>query len=87
MRTTIENTEVTLHYSFERMGRGHYKVICEAGYLNHNVQYTAVTTDSEFIDELSECDSFEEKQKMLAKRFDFSEKIGEDIYFFNFKNK
>lgn len=81
MRTTIENTEVTLHYSFERMGRGHYKVICEADFLNDKYRYTVVTTDSQFIDELSECDSFEEKQAMFAERFDFSEPISEDIYF------
>lgn len=81
MKTTILNTEVSLDYSFERMGRGHYKVICQAEFLNEKYRYTAVTTDSQFIDELSECDSFEEKQAMFLERFDFSEEISEEICF------
>ena len=83
MRTIIENTEVTLHYSFERMGRGHYKVICEAEFLDQKKTLKTVTTDSQFIDELSECDTFEEKQeKFNDKFFDiFEAMIIEEIYF------
>ena len=83
MRTEIATTEVDLDYSFERMGRGHYKIICEADFLGQTKLFKTVITDSQWIDELNDLDYREQKQEKFNDTFfeKFEEMIAEEIYF------
>lgn len=93
MKTTIEHYspyllryeeyEVDLYFSHEFKGRGGWDIKCEVAFNSHKDTFRVYTTDSQFIDHLSDMKadnvSFEEIQNTYFERFfpSIEEKISE----------
>jgi hypothetical protein len=93
MKTIIENYnreqfEVELYFTNKFQGRGGWDVVLEIEYKNNKKTIKTYTTDADFIDDLREDVSFEEKQNMYFDKFftDFDEIILEWIEEINEEN-
>lgn len=82
MKHTINKTGFDLYFSHEFKGRGGWHILTEATTGRDKKTFKQYTTDSQFIDKLSDMKSdaatFEEIQKAYFERF-FDERTSQDI--------
>jgi len=73
--------EIETYFSFWRTGYGHWTIVCDVTYKGNKKSFNNVTTDSQFIDQLSEMradgESWNDIQKFCHEKcfYDLEESI------------
>ena len=82
MFITVANKNVEIHFSSKVAGHGAWDVLCTVQYGGNNTVITKLTTDSSFIDTLSDMRaddaSHEDVQNFFAEKF-LNDRLEDDI--------
>jgi GMP synthase PP-ATPase subunit len=69
MNIEIEGRQVDIYWSKMFHGYGHYKVTCDINAGGERFTCNTISTDTQFIDNLSDIEYYDEKQQMLHDKF------------------